>query len=199
MNQARVIRRSGPRARAFTLVEALIAVAIISLVLTLVSEIFLQAVRHSEKTMTDLGAESMARIAMTKVVNDLRQAMPPYNASNGQLPVLSPSVPAGGTATPSPSVTFTEADSLNASNFTNPPFDTVTIAWNSSNDTITRVVNGGSAQVIAFYVTAFSVLPISNDEYQVSLTVSPPHRGVISSPPFTATSSVFISYYKTNS
>ncbi len=176
------------------------AVAIISLVLTLVSEIFLQAVRHSEKTMTDLGAESMARIAMTKVVNDLRQAMPPYNAPNGQLPVLSPTVPPGGSsATPAPSVTFTEADSLNASNFTNPPFDTVTIAWNSSNGTLTRTLNGGPAQVIAFYVTAFSVLPISNDEYQVSLTVSPPHRGVVSSPPFSATSSVFISYYKTNS
>jgi type II secretory pathway component PulJ len=199
MNVTRVTRRREAGRRAFTLVEALIAAGITSLVLTLVAQIFLQAVRHNEKTMTDLGAESMARIAMTKVINDLRQAMPPYNASNGQLPVLAPTVPAGGSATPSPSVTFTEADSLNASNFTNPPFDTVTIAWNSSNDTITRVVNGGSAQVIAFYVTAFSVLPISNDEYQVSLTVSPPHRGVISSPPFTATSSVFISYYKTNS
>jgi Tfp pilus assembly protein PilW len=182
--------------RGNTIVEGLITVGIISLILSLTVEMFMQTVRHSQKTITDYSAESEARIAMTKVANDLRQAMPAV--SSGGLPVTSPVTPASGTATAAPSVTFTEADSLTSANFTDPPFDTVTIAWNSANDTITRVVNGGTATVLEHDVTAFSVLPLSFDEYQVNLTVNPPHPPEISSPPFNVVSSVFISYYKTN-
>lgn len=183
--------------RGNTIPEALITVGIISLVLTLTVAIFILTVRHSEKTITDLSAESEARIAMTRVVNDMRQAMPAVSPAATGLPVSSP-VWTGSSATPQPSVTFTEADSLTAANFTDPPFDTVTIAWDSANDTITRSVNGGPAQVVEHDVTAFSVLPLSYDEYQVSLTVAPPHTAEVSSPPFSVSSSVFISYYRTN-
>jgi hypothetical protein len=183
--------------RGVTLVEALITVGVIGLVLALTTSIFIETVRHSEKTMTDLSAESQARIAMTKVMDDLRQAMPP-NGVQGD-PVTSPIVPDAGNATPQPSVIFTEADSLSVANFTNPPFDSVTISWNPANDTIVRTVNNGPASVLEHDVTAFGVLPLSDDEYQVSLTVAPQHRGEVSSPPFTLVSSVFISYYKTNS
>jgi len=183
--------------RGTTMVEGLITVGIISLILTLTTAMFIQTVRHSEKTMTDLSAESQARIAMTKVANDLRQAMPAPGAAG--LPVISPVAPTTGTATPQPSVTFTEVDSLSAANFTNPPFDTVTISWNVPQSTITRSVNGGPPQVLEHDVTAFSVLPLNFDEYQVNLTVAPTHRAEVSSPPFTVVSSIFISYYKTNS
>ncbi len=188
----------GATERGTTIIEGLITVGIISLILTLTTAMFIQTVRHSEKTITDLSAESQARIAMTKVANDLRQAMPPYGTSG--LPVISPVYPTTGTvATPQPSVTFTEVDSLSAVNFTNPPFDTVTIGWNVPQRTITRTVNGGSPQVLEHDVTSFSVLPLNFDEYQVNLTVAPPHRAEVSSPPFAVVSSIFISYYKTNS
>ncbi len=183
--------------RGTTIIEGLITVGIISLILTLTSAMFVQTVRHSEKTITDLSAESQARIAMTKVANDLRQAMPAAGAAG--LPVISPVAPTNGTATPQPSVTFTEVDSLSAANFTNPPFDTVTISWNVPQRTITRTVNGGPPQVLEHDVTAFSVLPLNFDEYQINLTVAPTHRAEVSSPPFSVVSSIFISYYKTNS
>lgn len=183
--------------RGVSIVEALITVGIISLVLSLTTAIFTQTVRHNEKTITDLSAETQARIAMTKVMDDLRQAMPAPGATG--IPVSSPVTPSVGAATPVPSVSFTEADSLSAANFTNPPFDAVTIAWNPVNGTITRSVNGGPANVLEHDVIAFAVLPVSFDEYQVTLTVAPKHRAEVPSPPFTVASSVFISYYKTNS
>lgn len=189
--------QGGATQRGTTLTEGLITVGIVSLILTLTTSMFMQTVRHSEKTITDLSAESQARIAMTKVTNDLRQAMPLPGATG--LPVITPVAPSSGSATPQPSVTFTEADSLTAANFTNPPFDTITISWNSPQDTITRTVNGGPPHVIEHDVTAFAVLPINFDEYQVSLTVAPKHRAEVSSPPFSVSSSVFISYYRTNS
>jgi type II secretory pathway pseudopilin PulG len=180
-----------------TLIEAIITVGIISLILTLTVAIFIQTVNHAGKTITDLAAESQARIAMTRVTNDLRQAMPQPGTTG--LPITSPTVPgSGASATPASTVTFTEANSLTAANFSNPPFDSVTISWDSINSTITRVVNNGAAQVLEHDVTAFSVLPLSFDEYQVSLTISPKHRVQISSPPFTLVSSIFVSYYKTN-
>jgi type II secretory pathway component PulJ len=189
-------RREGNTARGTTIIEGLTTVGIISLVLTLTAAMFTQTVRHNEKTMTDMSAESQARIAITKVTNDLRQAMPPYGAAG--LPITSPAMPQSGPATPQPSVTFTEADSLNAGNFTNPPFDSVTIGLDPVNHTITRTVNGGPLQVLEHDVTGFTVLPLNFDEYQVSVTVAPPHRAQVSSPPFTVVSSVFISYYRTN-
>ncbi len=191
-----IAKRTSRPNRGVTLVEGLITTVIIGLVLTLTAAMFTQIVRHNEKTMTDMSAESQARIAITKVSNDLRQAMLPYGTSG--LPISSPAYPSTGTATPQPSVTFTEADNLNAANFTNPPFDTVTISWDSTHHTITRTVNGGPAQVLEHDVTAFAVLPLNYDEYQISVTVAPPHRGQVSSPPFSVVSSVFISYYPTN-
>lgn len=187
----------GAAQRGTTIIEGLITVGIVSLILTLTSAMFVQTVRHSEKTITDLSAESQARIAMTKVANDLRQAMPASGVTG--LPVISPVAPTIGSATPQPSVTFTEVDSLSAANFTNPPFDTVTISWDVPQSTITRTVNGGPPQVLEHDVTSFSVLPLNFDEYQINLTVAPKHRAEVFSPPFTVVSSIFISYYKTNS
>jgi type II secretory pathway component PulJ len=183
--------------RGNTLIEGLITVGIISLILSLTVAIFLQTVKHDEKTMTDLTAESQARIAMTKVTNDLRQAMPKPGSTT--LPVSSPVMPAAGTApTPQPNVTFTEVNSLTTLNFLSPTYNTITIGFDAVNHTITRVVNGGAAQVLEHDVTAFSVTPITCDEYQVNLTEAPKHRAQVSSPPFSVVSSIFISYYKTN-
>jgi type II secretory pathway component PulJ len=178
--------------RGNTIIEALFTVAIISLVLSLAVALFIQIVWHGEKTITDLSAESQARIAMTRVTNDMRQAMPEANSTTP--PISSPVYPAPAAS----SVTFTEVDSLTTSNFYNPTFDTITIAYDVANNTITRVVNAGKPQVIEHDVTAFSVLPISADEYQVSLTVAPAHAPQFVSPPFTLVSSLFVSYYPTN-
>jgi len=191
--------------RGVSIIEALITVGIISLVLTLTVRIFTLTVNDSEKTRTDLSAESEARMAMTKVTNDLRQAMPPYKASG--TPVTSPVYPGATiTPTPQPAVTFTEVDSLSTANYLAPTFDYVTIQWDSAKSRLERCVapnsqticTAASAGVVANDVTAFSVLPQNYDEYQITLTVAPQHRSSVSSPPYTLVSSMFISYYDTN-
>ncbi len=204
--------------RGFTLVEALVAMSIMGVILTLAILEFGHVVRHFAKTSADLDAERAARMAMANVTKEMRQAMPDPNVPAPQpppitYPTYNPSPGPGATQAPANSVTFTEAEQPVSADFTTLSYDTVTIAVGTpppghtyGNLLLTRAApSGTTTSVIGSDIKLFSVQGFYKNTYNVRITVAPPIRQDMSpnqdgaANDFTLNTRVFISYYKTNS
>jgi hypothetical protein len=190
-------------ARGITVVEMLITLGVIGLVLTLTVALFQLTTHHFSKTTTDLSGEQEARIAMSRVTKELRQAMPDPNLPPAP-PVLAP-MPS---ATATPYVQFTEAEPFSSADYRVVSYDTVTIFMSTPppghqyNDLIMKVAspNGpATSTVIGNDVVSFGVQAIYQDTLDITLTVSPPIRQDLTVKPYTLNTRVFVSYYKTNS
>src|SRR5579872_7137081 len=96
------------RTRAFTTVELLISMVIMGLVLALSVVEFAMVFNHNTLANANLTAEQNARIAMAKVSNEFRQAMPNETTYNNNYPmVISPTPPATqGTGSPVSTVQY---------------------------------------------------------------------------------------------
>jgi prepilin-type N-terminal cleavage/methylation domain-containing protein len=209
--------RSRTSSRGFTLVEMMVASAILALVMSLAVAEFSQAWRHYSKTSVDLTAETQARIAMALVTQDLRQAAQPAGSTNVS-PVSSPDcIAAGGcvypypTAAPSPGLVFTMVDNpaITSADPNQLNYGSAVIGLNPSTpgvngsdlvETMTDIASGLviEKRTLAHNVTVFTIAATSSGSYNVTIQVSPPHRADQAAGPFTLSSDVFISYFKPN-
>ncbi|MDQ6779760.1 MAG: hypothetical protein M3Z37_01220 [Candidatus Eremiobacteraeota bacterium] len=169
--------------RAFTTVELLISMAIMGLVLALSVVEFAMVFNHNNLTNANLTAEQNARIAMAKVSNEFRQAMPNETTYNNSYPmVISPTPPPKqGTGSPVSTVQYWRvhngpgglASPIPTDNFgaPKPCYDTVTLTYDAVAKTVTRIATlqtdatlcptaSTTTDVIAYNVTNFSVTPV---------------------------------------
>lgn len=187
------------RRRAFTTVELLISMVIMGIILALAVVEFAMVFNHNTLANANLTAEQNARIAMAKVSNEFRQAMP--NESDFTAPpypmVISPTPPPPSTA---PAAVSTVkywrvhngagglASPIPTSNVGAPVpcYDTVTLSYDGALKTITRtavlqtnVANCPTASTvtdtIAYNVTDFKVLPLdaAGTLFQISVQTLP--------------------------
>lgn len=187
--------------RAFTTVELLIAMIIMGIVLSLAIVEFAMVFNHNNLTNANLTAEQNARIAMAKVSNEFRQAMP--NETDYQPPypmVISPTgPPVGTTAAPVAQVQYWKVHNgpgglaspvpTNAYGEPVPCYDQVTLTYDPVAQTITRTAtlrtnaNCGVASsvtdTLAYNVTNFAITPLDQKGtlFQVDLRTQPSNGG----------------------
>jgi prepilin-type N-terminal cleavage/methylation domain-containing protein len=200
----------------FTLVELMVSLTILALVLALSAVEFPQVWSHFSRSSQQLDAERTARVVMTRVTDEFRQAMPDQTDNpTSQQPIVSPLCP--GTCQPSDqtgsqdtSVAFYRARDLRGSPgsipVTNgrptPAYDRVIISYDAASRHLNQYVVAASfvgpspaPEVIGQNVTNFVVTP-KGSEYQFDLTVtSPPSGNQSTAQSFKLTSSVYVSYY----
>jgi len=185
------------RTRAFTTVELLISMVIMGIVLALAIVEFAMVFNHNNLTNANLTAEQNARIAMAKVSNEFRQAMPNETDYNQNYPmVVSPTgPPVGVTAAPVAQVQYWKvhdgpgglASPVPTNNFGEPVpcYDLVTLTYDAVLKTITRtaVLNTNTncptastvTDTLAYNVTGFTVTPMDQKDtlFQLDLTTQP--------------------------
>jgi len=204
-------------ARGFTLIELMVASTILGLVMMLAVAEFTQAWKHYSKTTVDITGETQARIAMSLVTQELRQAAQPAGSAPIS-PVSSPDcIAAGGctypypTAAPTTGLVFTMVDdpAITSADPNQLHYGTDVIALSpavpgpNGSDLVETLTDTASATVklqrtLAHNVSIFTVAATSSGSYNVTIQVSPPHRADQLAAPFTLSSDVFISYFKPN-
>lgn len=203
---------SAAKQRGQTLVEVLIALAVIAIILSMVTALYLQMFNHYDKTSSDVDAQSEARFAMGRVTQALRQAMTSPNLPPGP-PVTFPTP----TSAPSPafanSVTFTDAVSMPSdADYLNATYQIVTIATTATPppghlypDLVisTTDMNGNptGSTTVGRDIKAFTVYAVTQSIYDIQITTAPPvgmgqNSAGSPNPGFTLNSRVFISYYQ---
>lgn len=200
------------RQRGQTLVETLISLAVISIILSMTTALYLQMFNHYSKTSSDIDAQSEARFAMGRVTQALRQAMTSPILPPGP-PVTYPTAPpAGATPALGLTVTFIDAATIPANaDYRNATYQCVTIATAATPppghvypDLVlsTTDCNGNptGSSTIGRDVKAFDVYAVTPSIYDVQITVAPPiglsQGGNTQTAGFTLNSRVFISYYQ---
>jgi Tfp pilus assembly protein PilW len=206
--------------RGQTLVALLVALGVISIILSMTTALYIQMFNHYQKVATDVNAQSEARFAMGRATQALRQAMTDPNQAQ-QLPVVYPTAgPSGATPTAAPFVQFQVASNMPSdANFNNltyqneelttsmtgvPSGQNPNLVLETFDPTFTTVT---STSIIGRDVSNFAVIPVTPWIYDVQITVTPAYgmsqgnqanfsSGVISS--YTVNSRVFISYYQPN-
>jgi|GEM_PF-2200539 len=194
--------RRPKRSSGFTLVELLVAIAVLGLILTFIGLEFVSVVDNTLHTRASVDAEAQARIVMAKVSGQMRGAYfdetdYPTAAPAQQLAVVSPipvpsasptglvvfyRVSKGGLAT----IPVTCATGANQG-APCPPFELVTIQMSTTNpgelDEIVTAQPAGSPSSptpIGQNVTNFGVTGISKNEFDVTLTVTQPSSRCVS-------------------
>jgi prepilin-type N-terminal cleavage/methylation domain-containing protein len=94
----RMRRTTTMTSRGFTVPELLIAMTIMGIVLALAVVEFAMVFNHNALTTENVTAEQNARIAMARVTNELRQAMPDFTDFSNGKPVVQPTAPPPSTA-----------------------------------------------------------------------------------------------------
>ncbi len=206
------------RQRGQTLVEVLVALGVISIILSMVTALYIQMFNHYSKTSSDIDAQSQARFAMGRVTQALRQAMTDPNQPPGP-PVYAPTPNANATPPSSTSVTFMEATNMPTdANYQNLTYQWVVITQSATAppghnypdleiDTYDALPppngNGNltSTTTVGRDVESFNVYAVAQSVYDIQLTVAPPvgmnqNTGSTSNPGYTLNSRVFISYYQ---
>lgn len=200
--------------RGLTIVEVLVACAVIGIILSLTTALYEQLFGHFEKTSSDVDAQSEAREAMSLVTQQLRQAMSDPNNPNAPPPISYPTPNGNATPPVANSVTFTKAAGLPAdADYRNLTTDTVTIQTSATPppghlypdlviDTYDSNNNLLSETVVGRDVKAFDVMPVTQSIVDIQLTTAPPigmeqnSAGGKTAASFTLNSRVFISYYQ---
>jgi prepilin-type N-terminal cleavage/methylation domain-containing protein len=200
------------RQRGQTLVETLISLAVISIILSMTTALYIQMFNHYSKTSSDIDAQSEARFAMGRVTQSLRQAMTSPILPPGP-PVSYPTAPpAGATPALGLTVSFTDASTIPSNaDYRNAVYQNVTIGVSASpppghtypNLVVTTTdINGnptGSA-IIGRDIKVFNVYAVTPSIYDVQITVAPPvglsQGGGTQNAGYTLNSRVFISYYQ---
>jgi prepilin-type N-terminal cleavage/methylation domain-containing protein len=202
--------------RGQTLVEVIISLAVISIILSMTTALYIQMFNHFNKTSSDVDAQSEARFAMGRVTQSLRQAM-----TNPQLPpgppVTFPTPGAGPTPPQAGSVTFLDAVSLPSdADYQNAVYQNVTITTTATPppghlypDLVltTSDLNNNTTgtTIIGRDIKSFIVMPVTPSIYDIQITCAPPvgisqggspAPGVSPYAGFTLNSRVFISYYQ---
>ncbi|MBC5806846.1 MAG: hypothetical protein DLM53_09895 [Candidatus Eremiobacter antarcticus] len=180
-----------------SVIELLISMVVMGFIMSLAVVEFAMVFKHNDLTNANLTAEQNARIAMAKVSNEFRQAMPNETDFTGpDYPMVI--VPAAPSVPPGPTVTTIEFWRVhkgkggmaaapkpiptNAKGAPVPCYDDVTLAYDAAADTITRKVDStGCAlgvvktDILARNVTAFGVTPLSaqNILFQIDLSTTP--------------------------
>lgn len=176
--------------RGFTVTELLISMTIMGIVLALAVLEFAMVFNHNNLMNANLSADQNARIAMARVTNELRQAMPDFtDMSTGQV-VVTPTAPPTATAgSPVTTVTFyrvhngpgglTTPVPTDSSGNPIPCYDTVTLTWDSVAKTISKTVTlktnancptaSTVTSVIARNVTNFGVTAQTDTLFDVDL------------------------------
>ncbi len=171
--------RTHKAARAFTVTELLISMTIMGIVLALAVVEFAMVFNHNNLMNYNLSADQNARIAMAKVTNEFRQAMPDITDFSANYPVVvSPSPPPPSTApVASNSAVFYRVHNgpgglvapVPTDRFGDPTpcYDIVTLTYDSVGHTITRTITlqtnahcptpSTQTDVIARNVTGFSI------------------------------------------
>ncbi len=181
------------RARGFTVVEMLTSMLIMGLVLALAIVEFAMVFNHNNLMNANLSADQNARIAMARVTNELRQAMPDVtDFGSTSAVVLNPPTPAPSTApTTAQSVEFYRVHNgpgglvspipTNAAGDPIPCYDDVTLAYNTAAHTITRTIVSPvvadpncptvttTTDVIAYNIAGFTVSAESSTLLDVDL------------------------------
>jgi Tfp pilus assembly protein PilW len=188
--------------RGISTIELLISMVVMGLIMSLAVVEFAMVFRHNNLSNANLTAEQNARIAMAKISNEFRQAMPNETDFNGPdypmviappAPVDTPGPPVttvefwrvhkgtGGLAPPSP-----QAVPTNGKGAPVPCYDDVTLFYNAAQDKLVRSVDstgcaGGAVvnDVIARNVTAFGVTSLNSTGtlFEVDLSTTPSQGG----------------------
>ena len=184
--------------RGFTVPELLISMTIMGIVLALAVLEFAMVFNHNTLMNANLSADQNARIAMAKVTNELRQAMPDFtDYSTGQM-VVSPTAPPTATAaSPVTTVQFyrvhngpggltTPVPTDSAGNPI-PCYDLVTLTWDSTAKTITKTVAlvtntncpnaATTSNIIARNVTNFGVTAQTDTLFDIDLQTAASRGG----------------------
>jgi prepilin-type N-terminal cleavage/methylation domain-containing protein len=205
------------RQRGQTLVEVLISLAVISIILSMTTALYIQMFQHYSKTTSDVDAQSQARFAMGRVTQALRQAMTDPQLPPGP-PISYPTPTSGPYPAYANSVTFTDAVSIPAdADYQNSVYQNVTIATSATPppghlypDLVITTSdlnnNPTGSTIIGRDIKSFTVYAVTQSIYDVQITTAPavgisqnnssPAPGVSPYPGFTLNSRVFISYYQ---
>jgi type II secretory pathway pseudopilin PulG len=183
-------RQKRRHAGGFSIIETLIAVAVVGLILTLIGLEFVGVVDDTLHTRANTDAESQARLIMARVSTRMRTSF--YDVTDnipGPLPVVSP------VATSAPYVTFYRVrpgglqgpiplctpGNAHSGGEPCPPFELVTIQMNPIKpgelDEIITPQPGGTAglpNILGRNVTSFTVTAQSSTQYNVEVRVSIP-------------------------
>ena len=203
--------------RAQTLVEVLVSLAVIAVILSMVTALYMQMFNHYSKTTSDIDAQAEARFAMGRVTQALRQAMTDPNQPPGP-PVVSPTANNNPTPPVGNSVEFMEAQALPTdANYQNLTYQYVVVQTSATappghfypnlviDDYNGDPNNGGtltSETTVGRDVKAFNIYPVTQSIYDIQLTIAPPvgmsqnSTAGASASGFTLNSRVFISYYQ---
>jgi prepilin-type N-terminal cleavage/methylation domain-containing protein len=198
--------------RGQTLIEILISLAVIAIILSMTTALYIQMFQHYNKTSSDIDAQSEARFAMGRVTQSLRQAMTDPNQPPGP-PVSYPTPIAGGGTPPvASSISFTDATNMPSdANYANLNYQTVTITTAATPppghvypDLVinTYDVNGTltGSTTVGRDIKSFMVMPVTQSIYDIQITTAPPvgmsQNGGSPNPGYTLNSRVFISYYQ---
>jgi prepilin-type N-terminal cleavage/methylation domain-containing protein len=223
-----IIWRKPRNARALTIVEVLVAMAILGIIMTVALGLYLQGDTHFAKTSVDLDAEREARAAMGYTAGELRQAMPVYGVNSN--PVVAPTAwSSGASPTPTAAVTFYKIEpgvgiSGAVTGTTIDPtklvYECVTIqttpdpaipASGPTNPPLLQetiyqpnCATVKETRIIGHDVATFAVTPLTAASYDIQIETAPIIRHDLQStanPTFntyTLNSTIFISYYQTN-
>lgn len=176
--------------RGFTIVELLISMTIMGIVLALAVVEFAMVFNHNSLMTANLTADQNARIAMAKVTNELRQAMPDLTDSTSGTVMVTPTQPPPSTAPTA--VTFVQFYRVHngtgglvnpiptdANGNPTPCYDLVTLNYDPALQTITRTVSlvvnsictiaSSNTNVLARNVTAFGASAVSATLLDVDL------------------------------
>src|SRR5579872_274965 len=178
--------------RGFTLVEMLTVLVVLGLVLSMIGLEFYGVVSNTLHTRANMDAESIARLGMSKVSNEMRLAFPDTTDNLALPAVVQPAATAGPVAdffkvhqgSLGQPIPVCPALSLNPG-APCPPYDEVVIQINpkvpGELDEIITPVKGKTlpAIVLARNVTGFSVTP-SGTQYDVEITVTAPSSHCVS-------------------
>ncbi len=170
--------------------ELLISMSILGLVLALAIVEFAMVFNHNNLMQANLSADQNARIAMAKVTNELRQAMPDMTDSTSGIIVTVPGTPPPSTApVPSTTVSFYRVHNgvgglvtpvpTDVNGNPVPCYDLVTLAYDSVNRVINKTVtlqtnancpNGGTTtSVLARNIAGFGVSAETSTLFDVDL------------------------------
>jgi type II secretory pathway pseudopilin PulG len=207
---------SRTRAHGFSIAELMVSLGILGLVLLLAAVEFPHVWSHFSHTSQSLDAERTARLAMTRVTDDFRQAMPDQtDTPTSQQPVVSPLCPgtcqpADQVANQASNVQFFRVRDLRGRAASipttggrpTPAYDRVIISYDAASRKLNEYVvpatfvgPSPAPVVIGQNVSNFVVTP-KGSEYEFDLTITAPAFGNQSrTQSFALTSSVFVSYY----
>ncbi len=185
--------RPRKRPRGFTIVEMLISMTIMGLVLALAVVEFAMVFNHNSLTSANITAEANARIAMAKVTNEMRQAMPDVtDFTTPPYPmVVTPTAPPASTAPgTAQTIQYYRVDNgsagltaspipVDANGNPVPCYDLITLTYDPVGQTITRTIQlvtntnctapSTTNDVLARNVVGFTVSAESGTLFDVDL------------------------------